>query len=39
MIINAGIVEVVFENEYHFGDTTRSLFSDAGVQYRKFERK
>lgn len=35
MIINAGIVEVVFGNEYEFSSQTRDLLHQAGVRYRK----
>ena len=38
MIINAGIVEVVYEHEYHFTDQAKSLFEEAGVKCRQFER-
>lgn len=38
MIINSGIVEVVYEEEYQFGEQTRALFSEAGVTYRKLDR-
>lgn len=38
MIINAGIVEVVFEHEYHFSAQTRALFTEAGVRFRQFKR-
>ena len=39
MIINAGIKEVVFETEYHFGDQTKALFVEAGVRCRQYVRK
>ena len=39
MIINAGIVEVVYEHEYHFNDQARALFKSAGVLCRQFERE
>ena len=39
MIINAGIVEVVYEDEYEFGEQTRGLLGEAGVTCRRFERK
>jgi dCMP deaminase len=39
MIINSGIVEVVFEREYQFSAQTRSLLQEAGVVIRQFERK
>lgn len=38
MIINAGIGEVVYETEYHFTEQARSLFSEAGVVCRQFQR-
>jgi dCMP deaminase len=38
MIINAGIVEVVFEHEYQFTDQARSLLQTAGVGVRRFLR-
>ncbi len=38
MIINAGIVEVVYEDEYHFSEISRRLFAEAGVTCRKFDR-
>lgn len=39
MIINAGLAEVVYENEYRFSDQARALFKEAGVICRRFERK
>ncbi len=38
MIINAGIKEVVYEDEYEFSGQTRELLTEAGVICRKFER-
>lgn len=38
MIINAGIVEVVYEEEYHFNEQARNLFAEAGVLCRQFHR-
>ena len=38
MIINAGIVEVVYEEEYHFNEQARNLFAEAGVLCRQFRR-
>ena len=38
MIINAGIVEVVYENEYEFSRQTRKLFAEAKVKCRQFRR-
>lgn len=35
MIINAGVVEVVYGREYEFSDQTRGLLHQAGVRYRK----
>lgn len=35
MIINAGIREVVFENEYEFSARTKRLFREAGVKFRR----
>ncbi len=35
MIINAGIREVVFEEEYEFSEQTRALLHEAGVRYRR----
>jgi dCMP deaminase len=38
MIINAGIVEVVYDEEYRFTDQTRALLAQAGVKCRRIER-
>jgi dCMP deaminase len=38
MIINAGIREVVYEDDYHFNEQARSLFAEAGVRCRQFSR-
>lgn len=38
MIINAGIKEVVYENEYHFSKQARELFMTAGILCRQFMR-
>lgn len=38
MIINAGIVEVIYEHDYHFSKQTRSLLKAAGVRCRQFKR-
>ena len=38
MIINAGIKEVVFEDDYHFTAQTRALLRAAGVRCRRFRR-
>ena len=39
LIINAGIKEVVYEDEYEFRKQIRSLFKEAGVKCRQFKRK
>lgn len=39
MIVNAGLIEVVYEHEYHFSVQARALFRQAGVKCRKFRRK
>jgi len=39
MIINAGINAVIYEGEYEFGEQTRSLFSEAGVECRQYVRE
>ncbi|MEI6971628.1 MAG: dCMP deaminase family protein [bacterium] len=39
MIINAGISEVVYEDDYQFSRQTRALFAQAGVKCRKYIRK
>jgi dCMP deaminase len=33
MIINAGIIRVVCENDYHAGDRSKEIFKLAGVEY------
>lgn len=38
MIINSGIAEVIYEEEYAFSDQTKSLFREAGVTCHKFIR-
>lgn len=38
MIINAGIREVVYEDEYQFGKQTQGLFVEAGVKCRRYMR-
>ena len=38
MIINAGIREVVYEEDYHFSKEARQLFHDGGVAFRQFLR-
>jgi dCMP deaminase len=39
MIINAGIREVVYEDEYEFGELTRDILAQAGVEFRRIRRK
>lgn len=39
MIINAGIREVVYDEEYRFSEQTKDLLAEAGVTCRKFVRK
>lgn len=36
MIINSGIKEVVYKDEYEFGEQVRSLLAEAGVKCRQF---
>jgi dCMP deaminase len=38
MIVNAGIVEVVYEDVYHFNRQTKALFAEAGVACRRLKR-
>jgi dCMP deaminase len=38
MIINAGIAEVVYEEEYCFSEQARALLAEAGVPCRQFVR-
>ena len=38
MIINAGLREVVYEDEYHLSEQSRRLFAEAGVVCRQFRR-
>jgi len=38
MIINAGIHEVVYEQEYELHDVTKALLNEAGVRFRKLHR-
>lgn len=38
MIINAGLKEVVYEQEYRFSDQSRDMFEEAGIKCRKFKR-
>ena len=37
MIINAGVIEVVYDSEYQFGAQTRALLSEAGVACRHYQ--
>ena len=39
MIINAGIAEVIYEDEYQFNAQTRELLHTAGVRYRGLHRE
>jgi dCMP deaminase len=39
MIINSGIGEVVYEDEYEFTSQTKALFAEAGVKCRRFTRE
>jgi dCMP deaminase len=39
MIINSGISEVVYEDEYHFTEQTADLLAQAGIGCRRYERK
>jgi dCMP deaminase len=39
MIINAGLKEVVYGQDYHFSRTVRDLFRQADVRCRRFKRK
>jgi len=38
MLVNAGISEVVYEEEYQFAQQTRDLLKEAGVRLRRFVR-
>ena len=38
MIVNAGIIEVIYEDEYSFTTQTRALFTEAGVACRRYAR-
>ena len=38
MIVNSGIAEVVYEDEYHFGNQTKALLEQAGVKCRRYLR-
>ena len=38
MIINAGIVEVIYEHEYHFTEQVKALFGEAKIACRQFKR-
>jgi dCMP deaminase len=35
MLINAGIVEVAYDEEYQFTKQTRALLKEAGVKFRR----
>jgi dCMP deaminase len=37
MIINAGIVEVVYEDDYHFSEQAGRLLQEAGVLFRRYD--
>ncbi len=39
MIINAGLVEVVYDQEYQFARQARALFREAGVVCRRLRRR
>jgi deoxycytidylate deaminase len=39
MIINAGLVEVVYEDEYSFSEQAGALLEQAGVKCRRIERE
>jgi dCMP deaminase len=39
MIINAGIREVIYDEEYEFREQTRALLAEAGVLYRRYCRE
>ena len=39
MIINGGLTEVIYEDEYEFSDQTRALLKSAGVKCRQFMRE
>ncbi|TFH13356.1 MAG: cytidine deaminase [Lentisphaerales bacterium] len=38
LIINAGIGEVIYEQEYEFNEQTRTLLAEAGVKYTRYNR-
>jgi len=38
MIINSGISEVVYEEEYHFTTQTKALLGEAGIKIRKYHK-
>ncbi len=38
MMINGGITEVVYEEEYSFHEQSRGLLQEAGVRYRRLRR-
>ena len=37
MIINAGIVEVVYNQDYPLNETSFELFQESGVRFRKYQ--
>lgn len=39
MVINAGIKEVMYEDDYQFTKQARALFAEAGVKCRRFRRR
>ncbi len=39
MIINAGLAEVVYEEDYHFNEQAQALFAEADVKCRQFTRE
>ncbi|MBN2302504.1 MAG: dCMP deaminase family protein [Lentisphaerae bacterium] len=39
MIINSGIICVVYEDEYQFKNQTKALFAEAGVECRQYVRQ
>ncbi|MFC1497378.1 cytidine/deoxycytidylate deaminase family protein [Verrucomicrobiota bacterium] len=39
LIVNSGIKEIIYEDEYEFTQQTGRLFAEAGVKYRQLKRK
>ena len=37
MIINSGIIEVVYGGDYAFTEQTRALLAEAGVKCRRYQ--